>query len=65
MAQKYKRQVRKERQAGATPAAPPSPTYTRPMDFNPDYHYVYQDLRRIGFLAGSFLVILIILAFIL
>lgn len=32
-------------------------------DFNPDYSYVIKDLRRIGLLAGSFFVILIMLSF--
>ena len=32
-------------------------------DFNPDYSYVIKDLRRIGTLAGTFLLVLIILAF--
>lgn len=32
-------------------------------DFNPDYSYVIRDLRRIGVLAGGFLVILIALSF--
>lgn len=32
-------------------------------DFNPDYAYVIKDLRRIGTLAGTFLLILIILSF--
>ena len=31
--------------------------------FNPDYTYVIKDLRRIGALAGTFLIILLILAF--
>ena len=64
MAQKYKRQVRKERLSGDKPVAPPSPTYTRPMDFNPDYQYVLRDLRWIGFLAGGFLIVLFTLSFI-
>jgi hypothetical protein len=34
-------------------------------DFEPDYTHVITDLKRIGVLAGSFLVILIILSFIL
>jgi hypothetical protein len=34
-------------------------------DFNPDYSYVIKDLRRIGILAGSFIVILIILSVVL
>ncbi len=31
--------------------------------FNPDYTYVVEDLKRIGALAGSFIVILIVLSF--
>ena len=31
--------------------------------FNPDYTYVVEDLKRIGLLAGSFIVILIVLSF--
>jgi len=34
-------------------------------DFDPDYTHVITDLKRIGVLAGSFLVILVILSFIL
>jgi len=34
-------------------------------EFNPDYGYVIKDLRRIGILAGSFIVILIILSVVL
>lgn len=30
-----------------------------------DYHYIYSDLRRIGMLAGSILVVLIALTFVL
>lgn len=32
-------------------------------EFNPDYTYVKQDLKRIGILAGSFFVILVVLSF--
>ncbi len=32
-------------------------------DFNPDYTHVKRDLSRIGVLAGSFFVILIVLSF--
>lgn len=35
----------------------------RKNQFDPDYSYVIQDLRKIGILAGSFFVILIILSF--
>lgn len=32
-------------------------------EFKPDYSHVIKDLRRIGTLAGSFLVILVVLSF--
>jgi hypothetical protein len=32
-------------------------------DFNPDYTYVLEDLKRIGILAGTFIALLIILSF--
>jgi hypothetical protein len=35
-----------------------------PVEFNPDYSYVVNDLKRIGTLAGTFFVLLIILSFI-
>jgi hypothetical protein len=35
----------------------------KPFEFNPDYSQVKRDLRRIATLAGSFLVILIVLSF--
>ena len=40
----------------ATPAAP--------VEFNPDYSTVKKDLARIGVLAGTFFVLLIVLSFI-
>ncbi len=33
------------------------------VEFKPDYSYIIKDLKRIGALAGSFLVILIALSF--
>lgn len=33
------------------------------QEFNPDYSYVKQDLRRIGLLTAGFLSILVILSF--
>ena len=33
------------------------------VEFNPDYTHVKRDLSRIGVLAGSFFVILIVLSF--
>lgn len=32
-------------------------------EFNPDYTYVQKDLRRIGTLAGFFIVVLVALSF--
>ncbi len=37
----------------------------RPTGFNPDYHFVIKDIRRVGILAGSFFVVLVALAIIL
>jgi hypothetical protein len=36
---------------------------TAVAEFNPDYSYVKQDLKRIGILAGSFFVVLVVLSF--
>jgi hypothetical protein len=36
---------------------------SRATEFNPDYTYIKRDLGRIGILAGSFFVILIVLSF--
>ena len=36
--------------------------YMSASEFNPDYSYVVKDLRRIGILAGSFFIVLIILS---
>jgi hypothetical protein len=32
-------------------------------EFNPDYSHVVSDLKRIGILAGSFVVVLVVLSF--
>ena len=42
-----------------------TPPASRSSEFNPDYSYVIKDLKRIGFLAGFFLIVLVVLAFIL
>ncbi|MBA4375268.1 MAG: hypothetical protein C0401_03725 [Anaerolinea sp.] len=60
----------KKRSTSATPssiaekavASKPS-SRSAVVDFNPDYSYVKKDLVRIGILAGSFFVILVILSF--
>lgn len=33
-------------------------------EFNPDYSHVIKDLKQIGILAGSFIVVLVVLSFI-
>lgn len=69
-----KRKKRKERTpnipeqvlTGATKKSErPSVTLHSAGDFNPDYSYVVNDLRRIGILAASFVLVLIILAIVL
>ena len=40
-----------------------SSTRSTTTEFNPDYTHVKRDLSRIGVLAGSFFVILIVLSF--
>ena len=70
MSKKQKRQV-SQRSAGAAPARPAATTTTtsfsrKPLgmpDFTPDYSHVVSDLKRIGMLAGSFFVVLIVLSF--
>ena len=41
-----------------------NPSASSRTEFNPDYSIVKKDLRRIGMLAGIFVVVLIALAFI-
>lgn len=68
MSKKTKRQVRRSTGITAPVSAPVVRTSTngnRPTDreFSPDYTPVIKDLKRIGTLAGSFFVILIVLSF--
>ena len=48
-----------------TTSAPAVQSTPKSSEFNPDYSPVIKDLRRIGFLATTFLAALIILSFIL
>jgi len=71
MAKKQKRNVSQS----ATPAGTRTPSKATPvaysssprpmtsMDFNPDYTYVKQDLKRIGITAASFIGLLFALFF--
>jgi hypothetical protein len=47
----------------ATQSAPVSSIPTQRAEFNPDYTTVKKDLKRIGLLAGAFIVALISLSF--
>jgi hypothetical protein len=62
MAKKTKRPVRREVHSSIEkPVADPLLT-NRLTGFNPDYHFVIRDLRRVGILAGSFIIILVVLS---
>jgi len=50
-------------QTASTTTAAQKATTSRSSEFNPDYSYVRKDLKRIGILASSFFVILIVLSF--
>lgn len=66
MAKKSKRQVSKKIESqpveGVQRAATPRSRLSS-AEFNPDYSPIISDLKRIGVLAGSFFVILIVLSF--
>lgn len=71
MAKKYKRNVSRTARPATESTSTPTPAPAAPapgrraaqVEFNPDYTYVIKDLKRIGTLAGSFFVILIVLSF--
>ncbi len=52
--------------SGSAPGAPaPAVRPTRESGFNPDYTYVRKDLRRIGLLAGTFILLMVVAALLL
>lgn len=59
MSKKTKRQVNRSVPAAATPRSNAASTAA---EFNPDYSHVKKDLTRIGILAGTFFVILIVVS---
>lgn len=66
MAKKSKRQTRKvsgTKRTDTNFTAIENSTRASDRGFNPDYSYVFKDLKRIGMLAGSFFVVLIVIAF--
>ena len=56
MSKKSKRQVSRQ------VSRPISATVARTVEFDPDYSTTKRELRRIGILAGSFFIVLIVLA---
>lgn len=63
MSKKRKRQTRTGSSSNkSTGSGSTGESRKLPDNFNPDYSYVVQDLRRIGTLAGIFISILVILA---
>lgn len=64
MSRKAKRLSRREAHPGSQTAKGIGPRRSfLGQEFNPDYSYVIKDLRRIGTLAGTFFLILIVLSF--
>lgn len=54
---------KKRRRKKTRPAPPPSYKKRERGGFNPDYSYVFKDLRRIAVLAGGLIALLIVLSF--
>jgi hypothetical protein len=63
MAKKTKRTIRREVKPVIEKSVSDALVGNRPSGFNPDYHVVIRDIRRVGILAGSFIVILVAMAF--
>lgn len=65
MAKKSKRHVSKQVEAKQSEITPRATSRARvtTAEFNPDYTPIIGDLKRIGILAGSFFVILVVLSF--
>ena len=53
------------RQAAQVSEGAPAVRPTRESGFNPDYTYVRKDLRRIGLLAGTFILLMVVAALLL
>ena len=63
MSKKSKRPVRRVVNPVIEKSASDPLVVNRPSSFNPDYHFVIKDIRRVGVLAGSFIIILVVLSF--
>jgi len=65
MSKKTKRQMSSSKIQEVMPAAAKTttPVTSNSGEWNPDYSYVATDLKKIGIMAGSFFVVLIVLSF--
>jgi hypothetical protein len=63
MAKKSKRSIRRDVNPVLEKSVAEGLVANRPSGFNPDYHNVIRDIRRVGILAGSFIIILVTLSF--
>ena len=65
MAKKSKRSIRRDLNPVMEKATTDVLVGNRPSGFNPDYQHVVRDIRRVGILAGAFIIILVTLSFVL
>jgi hypothetical protein len=65
MAKRTKRQVRRDVTLANEKSIADPLINNRPTGFNSDYQFVIRDLRRVGILAGAFIIILVALSFLL
>jgi hypothetical protein len=65
MPKKSKRPVRKQDNLSNENQVIDPLIANRQSTFNPDYHFVIKDLRRVGLLAGLFVMILLVLSILL
>lgn len=63
MSKKQKRSTGASAVVEPVRSAAPAPRASFSAEFNPDYSYVIKDLKRIGTLAGTFFVVLVVLSF--
>jgi hypothetical protein len=62
MPKKTKRPVRKQENLSNENQVADPLMANRQSAFNPDYHFVIKDLRRVGLLAGLFVMSLLVLS---
>jgi len=65
MPKKTKRPIRKPENPSTENQVIDPLIANRQSSFNPDYHFVIKDLRRVGLLAGLFVMILLVLSILL